>query len=105
MKTKIALALCAALMLSSAAVAAQEQSETQTNGDTVKTVKTTTTVQHINGRHEAWYKEGGIVPAEYRGDTYVVQRWRNEHLNEPAQGSHWVRGDNGDSFWLTIVRA
>ncbi|MGO4503676.1 RcnB family protein [Dyella sp. 2YAF14] len=77
-------------------MAAQAQPIGQSSGDTVKTVQTTTTVQHINGRNEVWYKEGGVVPAEYRGDTYAVQQWKNEHLNEPVQGSHWIRGDNGD---------
>jgi Ni/Co efflux regulator RcnB len=92
MKTKLALALCAALLLSSAAMAAQSNDPR----DATQTVKTTTTTQHIGGHHETWYKEGGVVPTEYRGDTYVVQHWQNEHLNEPAQGSHWMRGDNGD---------
>ena len=92
MKTKLALAVCAALLLSNVAMAAQDQS----GSDTVKTVQTTTTVQHIDGHNEAWYREGGVVPTEYRGDTYTVQHWRNEHLNDPAQNAHWVRGDNGD---------
>jgi Ni/Co efflux regulator RcnB len=95
MKTKLILALSAALLLSSAAVAAQ--SDDQSSGGTVQTTRTTTTtVQHLNGANTTWYKEGGVVPTEYRGNIYVVQHWQNEHLNEPAQGSHWVRGDNGD---------
>jgi Ni/Co efflux regulator RcnB len=96
MKTKLALAVCGALLISSAAIAAQPQPSPQSSGDTVKTVQTTTTVQHINGHGEAWYKEGGVVPTEYRGDTYAVQHWQNEHLNDPSQGNHWIRGDNGD---------
>ncbi|OOG55587.1 hypothetical protein B0E48_13180 [Rhodanobacter sp. C03] len=85
--------MCAALLLSNVALA---QTADQSGG-TVETTKTvTTTVQHIGGNHETWYKEGGVVPVEYRGNTYVVQKWQTEHLNEPTQGSHWVRGDNGD---------
>lgn len=95
MKTKLALAICAGLLLSSAAMATPSGSSPQ-SGDTVKTVQTTTTVQHINGHDEVWYKEGGIVPVEYRGDTYAERHWQNEHLNDPDQGSHWIRGDNGD---------
>jgi Ni/Co efflux regulator RcnB len=90
MKTKLVLAMCAALLASGAAMAAQSDDQSDS------TVKTTTTTQHFGGHHETWYKEGGVVPTEYRGDTYVVQHWKNEHLNEPAQGSHWMRGENGD---------
>ena len=94
MKTKLVLAMCSALLLSNVALAAQTDDQ---SGGTVETTKTvTTTVQHIGGNHETWYREGGVVPVQYRGDTYVVQKWQTEHLNEPAEGSHWVRGDNGD---------
>ncbi len=93
MKTKLVLAMCAALLASSAAMAAQSDDQS----GTVQTTKTTTTtVQHLNGTDATWYKEGGVVPVEYRGNTYVVQKWQTEHLNEPTHGSHWVRGDNGD---------
>ena len=69
----------------------------QSDDQSVQTTKTTTTtVQHLNGTDTTWYKEGGVVPVEYRGNTYVVQKWRVAHLNEPTHGSHWVRGDNGD---------
>ncbi len=94
MKTKLVLAMCAALLASSAAMAAQDD---QSGGGTVQTTKTvTTTTQHVNGANTTWYKEGGVVPVEYRGNTYVVQKWQTEHLNEPTEGLHWVRGDNGD---------
>jgi Ni/Co efflux regulator RcnB len=94
MKTKFALAMCAALLVSSAAMAAQSDDQ---SGATVETTKTTTTTtQHLNGSDTTWYREGGVVPTQYRGNTYVVQHWQTEHLNEPVQGSHWVRGDNGD---------
>jgi Ni/Co efflux regulator RcnB len=93
MKTKFALAMCAALLVSSAAMAAQSDDQS----GTVQTTKTvTTTTQHLNGTDTTWYKEGGVVPVEYRGNTYVVQKWQTEHLNEPTSGSHWMRGDNGD---------
>ncbi len=95
MKTKLVLAMCAALLASGAAMAAQ--SDDQSDAGTVQTTKTvTTTVKHLNGANTTWYKEGGVVPVEYRGNTYVVQHWQTEHLNEPVSGSHWVRGDNGD---------
>lgn len=93
MKTKLILAICAALLLSSATVAAQ--TDDQSNA-TVQTVKTVTTIQHVNGSNETWYKEGGVVPVEYRGNNYTVEHWQTEHLNEPTEGSHWVRGNNGD---------
>jgi Ni/Co efflux regulator RcnB len=94
MKTKLVLAMCAALLASSAAMAAQDD---QSSDGTVQTTKTTTTtMQHVSGAHTTWYKEGGVIPTEYRGNTYVVQHWQTEHLNEPTEGSHWVRGDNGD---------
>jgi Ni/Co efflux regulator RcnB len=93
MKTKLVLAMCAALLVSNAAMAAQSDDQS----GTVQTTKTTTTtVQHVNGANTTWYKEGGIVPTEYRDNRYVVQHWQTEHLNEPSQGSHWVRGDDGD---------
>jgi Ni/Co efflux regulator RcnB len=94
MKTKLVLAMCAALLASSAAMAAQSDDQ---SGGTLQTTKTTTTtVQHVGGHHETWYKEGGVVPVEYRGNGYVVQKWQTEHLNQPVDGSHWVRGDSGD---------
>jgi Ni/Co efflux regulator RcnB len=93
MKTKLVLVMCASLLASGAAMAAQSDDQS----GTVQTTKTTTTtVQHLNGTDTTWYKEGGVVPVEYRGNTYVVQKWQAVHLNEPTEGSHWVRGDNGD---------
>ena len=94
MKTKLILAISAALVLSTAASAVQ--TDDQSRGDTVQTVKTVTTVQHINGSDATWYRQGGVVPDAYRGDNYAVQHWQDEHLNEPSEGSHWVRGNNGD---------
>jgi Ni/Co efflux regulator RcnB len=94
MKTKLVLVMCAALLASGAAMAAQSDDQ---NAGTVQTTKTvTTTVQHVNGANTTWYKEGGVVPTEYRDNRYVVQHWQVEHLNEPVHGSHWVRGDDGD---------
>ena len=94
MKTKLMLAIGTALLLSTAASAAQTDDES--GSATVQTVKTVTTVQHINGSDATWYKEGGVVPTAYRGDNYAVRHWQDEHLNEPSEGSHWVRGNNGD---------
>ena len=95
MVTKLALAVSAALLFSGAAMAAQ--SGDQDPPGTVQTTKTTTTttVQHVNAG-ETWYKQGGVVPTEYRGGNYTVTHWETEHLNQPTEGSHWVRGSNGD---------
>jgi len=93
MKTTLILAMGAALLLSTAAMAAQDDQD----GGTMQTTKTTTTtVNHINGTNEVWYKQGGVVPTQYRNNRYVVTHWQTEHLNDPSEGSHWVRGDNGD---------
>lgn len=97
MKTKLSFAICAGLVLSTASIAALATGQSNPEQQTVQTTETTTTTtKHIPGTHEVWYKEGGVVPTEYRGDTYVVTTWKTQHLNEPVAGSHWVRGDNGD---------
>jgi Ni/Co efflux regulator RcnB len=96
MKTKLALALCAAMLVSGVAMAAQSDDQDQSAATVQTTRTTTTTTKHLNGANTTWYKEGGVVPTEYRGNTYVVEHWKTEHLNEPAAGTHWVRGDNGD---------
>ena len=96
MKTKLILAMSTALLFSSAAAFAQSYPP---SGDAaVQTTKTTTTttVQHVDGANATWYKEGGVVPTEYRDNRYVETHWQTEHLNDPSTGSHWVRGDNGD---------
>lgn len=96
MKTKLSLAICAGLVLSTASMAALANGQSNPEQQTVQTTKTTTTTKHIPGTNEVWYKEGGVVPMEYRGNTYVVTTWKTQHLNAPVAGSHWVRGDNGD---------
>lgn len=94
MKTKLVLAVCAALLASGAAMAAQTDDQ---SGGAVQTTKTvTTTTRHVDGTNATWYKEGGVVPVRYRGNTYVVQKWQAEHLDAPTEGSRWLRGDNGD---------
>jgi Ni/Co efflux regulator RcnB len=96
MKTKLILAMSAALLFSTAAVLAQSYPP---SGDAaVQTTKTTTTttVQHVDGANATWYKTGGVVPTEYRDSRYVVTHYQTEHLNDPTDGTHWVRGDNGD---------
>lgn len=55
------------------------------------------------GRHEGWYKRGGHVPSEYRGDSYVVTDWRSQHLRQPPRGYHYVRSDNGDFLLVAIT--
>jgi Ni/Co efflux regulator RcnB len=95
MKTTLILGMSAALLLSTAAMAAQ--TDPQSADATVqKTTTTTTTYQHIDGANAVWYKQGGVVPTEYRDNRYVVTHWQTEHLNDPSTGAHWVRGDNGD---------
>ena len=96
MKIKFSLAMCAGLVLSTASMAALANGQSNATQSTVQTTKTTTTTNHIVGTNEVWYKEGGVVPQEFRGNTYVVTTWKTQHLNEPAAGTHWVRGDNGD---------
>lgn len=94
MKTKLVLTVCAALLASGAAMAAQTADQ---NGGAVQTTKTvTTTTRHVNGANTTWYKEGGVVPVKYRGNAYVVLKWQTEHLIAPTEGSRWLRGDNGD---------
>ena len=60
-------------------------------------------LMHDRGSHEGWYREGGVVPREYRGNRYVVSDWRSEHLREPPHGYNWVRSDNGDFLLVAIT--
>lgn len=92
MNTKLLLAIPAALFLSSVAMAAQSDTDAYQQ----KTTTTTTTTKHIDGNHEVWYKEGGVVPVQYRNNSYTVTHWQTAKLAEPVSGSHWVRGANGD---------
>lgn len=55
------------------------------------------------GRSEGWYRKGGHMPTEYRGDSYAVTDWRSEHLRAPPRGYHYVRSDNGDFILVAIT--
>ena len=41
--------------------------------------------------HAPRYYRGGYVPAQYRGQRYVVQDWRARHLHAPQRGQQWVQ--------------
>src|SRR5579859_776566 len=53
-------------------------------------------IMHDRGNHEGWYRRGGVIPRDYRGDQYVVSDWRSHNLRQPPRGYNWVRSDNGD---------
>jgi Ni/Co efflux regulator RcnB len=55
------------------------------------------------GHREGWYRKGGHMPPEYRGNTYVVTDWRARHLHHPPRGYHYVRSDNGDILLVAIT--
>ncbi len=40
-------------------------------------------------RHDL--RKGGRLPTEYRNRQYVVENWRDHHLNAPPRGYHWVQ--------------
>jgi Ni/Co efflux regulator RcnB len=97
MKTKLMLATCAALFLSSAAMAAQ--SDNRDGNDH----RPSSSVGHDRGNHEGWYKKGGVMPSEYRGNQYVVSDWHSQNLRQPPHGYHWVRSDNGDFLLVAVT--
>lgn len=37
------------------------------------------------------YHRGGYIPYEYRNRQYVVNNWRDHHLNAPPRGQQWVQ--------------
>ena len=37
------------------------------------------------------FHRGGRIPAEYRNRQYVVNNWREHHLNAPPRGHQWVQ--------------
>lgn len=64
------------------------------------TVTITTTVgdkRHIGRRDWNYgargpdYHRGGYIPYEYRNRQYVVNNWRDHHLNAPPRGQQWVQ--------------
>ena len=106
MKKFNAFLLCGTMLLSSGALFAQDYGHDQDHGD-----------QHDHGDHrddhrgpgmydrgrqEGWYRQGGRVPEDYRGGTYVVSDWRGNHLRQPPRGYHWVRSDNGDFLLIAV---
>ncbi|MEW9572901.1 RcnB family protein [Rhodanobacter sp. Si-c] len=97
MKTKLAMAVCAALLMTSVAMASQSDGH-DNNGH-----HQSSSVMHDRGAHEGWYKKGGVMPNDYRNNRYVVSDWRSEHLREPPQGYHWVRSDNGDFLLVAVT--
>lgn len=95
-KSTLVIALGAALLLSSAAMA-------QDHGRQGDDQHHDNAVMHDRGAKEGWYKKGGTVPREYRDNRYVVSDWHSEHLREPPRGYHWVRSDNGDFLLVAIT--
>ncbi|MRW93669.1 hypothetical protein GJ699_27110 [Duganella sp. FT80W] len=51
-------------------------------------------------RHDL--RKGGRLPAEYRNRQYVVENWRDHHLNAPPRGYHWVQ-TGGDYVLVAIT--
>ncbi|MEO7072108.1 MAG: RcnB family protein [Rhodanobacter sp.] len=94
MKTKLILAVSAALALTAGMAMAQSTDAGGTYQQ--KTVTTTTTTKHIAGSNADWYKTGGVVPTQYRAGDYVVTEWKTASLSPPTAGNHWIRGANGD---------
>jgi Ni/Co efflux regulator RcnB len=99
------LLLFSSLLLTSAAVLAQDYGHDHDQGD-----------QHYDhdrdhhgggfydrGRHEGWYRTGGRVPPEYRRGDYVVSDWHRDHLRPPPRGYHYVRSDNGDFLLVAVT--
>lgn len=58
---------------------------------------------YAHGHRDGWYRRGGHVPAQYRGNTYVVNDWRARRLRAPPRGYHYVRSDNGDFLLVAIT--
>lgn len=50
--------------------------------------------------HADW-RRGGYVPGPYRGQTYVVNDWRAQRLNQPPRGYQWV--GVGGEFALAAI--
>lgn len=51
--------------------------------------------------HSDWHR-GGRVPADYRGDQYVVNDWHAHQLHQPPRGYHWV-DVNGDYVLMAVT--
>ncbi|HEX7815398.1 RcnB family protein [Dyella sp.] len=99
-KSLLALAVGSVLAVSSLSASAQDwHDHDRDHHDHDRTV----VIEHDRGRREGWYHPGGYVPAEYRGDRYVVNDWHARHLREPPPGYHWVRSDNGDFLLVAVA--
>jgi Ni/Co efflux regulator RcnB len=105
-KQWVAWVLCSALLMSSTtAVMAQPQDHHDQNHHNSNNHHD----QHQQrgmyerGHSEGWYRKGGHVPQEYRGNTYVVSDWHARHLRQPPRGYHYVRSDNGDILLVAIT--
>lgn len=53
------------------------------------------------GPDHGWHR-GDRLPPEYRHRNYVVDDWRDHHLNPPPRGSHWVQV-GGDYVLVAIA--
>jgi Ni/Co efflux regulator RcnB len=113
--------LCGALLVSfSAVAAAQPQPQNQYDQDHYKNDHHDRNDNHRDDNHrddnhqhqrgmyerghsEGWYRKGGHMPTEYRGNTYVVSDWRARHLRQPPRGYHYVRSDNGDILLVAVT--
>ncbi len=96
MKTKLMLAICAALLFSTATMAVQSDNRGNDHHQS-------SSVMHDRGTHEGWYKKGGVMPSDYRSNQYVVSDWHSENLRQPPPGYNWVRSDNGDFLLVAIT--
>jgi len=47
------------------------------------------------------FHRGDRLPPEYRNRQYVVNNWRDHHLNAPPRGYHWVQ--TGNDYVLVAV--
>jgi Ni/Co efflux regulator RcnB len=157
MKTKLMLAICAALLFSSAAVAAQSydrdgnvqrqsddhqgdhhgndprqndcrqndcrkndhgqsgyreddhhqngyrQNDQQANDYRQNGSHRDDAIMHDRGNHDGWYRRGGVMPRNYRGNQYVVSDWRSHNLRQPPRGYNWMRSDNGDFLLVAVA--
>lgn len=46
--------------------------------------------RYYNARGPQFHR-GGRIPQEYRNRQYVVNNWRDHHLNAPPRGQQWVQ--------------
>jgi Ni/Co efflux regulator RcnB len=51
--------------------------------------------------HRDWHR-GDRLPADYRDHNYVVDDWRDDGLQPPPRGYHWV-SVNGDYILVAVA--